>query len=315
MKSFFVILFLIILHFIAIGQNSSETVFLTPKSKASFRYVELNNTGGRIYQMGRYLDKAGVGYSIRNSDTLNRKGEDRYVGKNTDLIKENSTFYLLTSRKNKPLKILLDTVANLTEAYTILNNAYYLDHFMLMCRELNKTYPLNDYSFRIGFRKWDALPGKSLDPVQFRPFADAKLKEIKDSVVLVQNRLVAITNNLISRIRTIEYSSLKDSLGLLPAIYGLESQYFQTVVNEVSKQRPEYFFRLAEDFPDSRNIFFSYAENNKQVMANLKAVENHDKIKKDFFKERRFRQNFPYKSIGTVLVGIGLMVYIGITLL
>jgi tetrahydromethanopterin S-methyltransferase subunit G len=116
-----------------------------------------------------------------------------------------------------------------------------------------------------------------------------------------------LTNSLIQNIKTIDYNFLKDSLTRLPAEFRSTSWYYGTVINEVSKQRPEYFFRLAEDFPNNRNVIFMAAEDNKQVIQSLKAVENHTDIKKEFFKERKFGKMMPYKIIGTYAIVIGLI--------
>ena len=54
-------------------------------------YVELNNSGGKVFEMGSYLDKAGSGYSIRNTDTVKRQADQTnvlYLGKTTKIVND-----------------------------------------------------------------------------------------------------------------------------------------------------------------------------------------------------------------------------------
>jgi ATP-dependent RNA circularization protein (DNA/RNA ligase family) len=130
-----------------------------------------------------------------------------------------------------------------------LNNAYYLDHYFKMAHELNRSYPLNYHSFRNGFYSWEHIQNKEKDYRQFREIANVLLKGIKDSISLIQDNHVATTNYLIQNMNTVNYSTLKDSLTKLPPDYKSKSWYYGTVINEVAKQQPAYFFKLAEDFP------------------------------------------------------------------
>jgi len=288
------------------GQSDKGRVLLETKSKSHLYYIELSNSYGKVYEMGRYLDKAGSGYSIRKTDTLVRQPDGVYLGNYNKVIEDNKRVYLIAQNK-KTKTFILDTPANVTNVHTNLNNAYYLDNFFSMCDELNKTYPLNHYSFRNGFYTWKELQNKESDHFQFETFANTRLKNIKDSISYKQNQYVALTNSLIQNIKTIDYNFLKDSLAKLPADFRSTSWYYGTVINEVSKQKPEYFFGLAEDFPNNRDVIFMAVEDNKQVIQNLKKVETHREIKKEFFKDRKFEKMMPYKIVGTYTIVIGLI--------
>ena len=85
------------------------------------------------------------------------------------------------------------------------------------------------------------------------------------------------------------------------------SAYYGKVVNAIAAQHPDYFFRLAEDFPQYQDIIFAAVGDNKDVLEGLKAAEGHDAIKKAFFKDRRFGKTMPYKIIGIYAVVIGLI--------
>ena len=299
-------IFLLLLFLSASGQENADSVLFQTQGKMRLHYVDLRGTGGKVYSMGRYLDKAGSGYSIAATDTLIIHEDGSYSGNKTKVVKENNKLYLIITGK-KTSKFLLNTVKDPDLSNYNLNNAYYLDHYFKMCEELNKLYPLNHNSFRNGFWMWKEIPNKSMDYLVFRDFADKRLKEIKDSISEVQNRYVRLTNYIIGNLQTPDYHLLKDSLTKLPAEYKSSSWYYGTVVNEIAKQRPEYFFRLAEDFPDNQNLIFGSIENSKQVIQGLKAVEGHGDAKKAFFKDRRFGRTMPYKIIATYAIVGGLI--------
>jgi hypothetical protein len=82
------------------------------------------------------------------------------------------------------------------------------------------------------------------------------------------------------------------------------------VVNEVSKRRPEYFFRIAEDFPNNRNIIFTAVEDDKKVINALKLANGNEKIKKEFFKDYKFGKTMVYRVIGTYAVFTGLITWL-----
>jgi hypothetical protein len=179
-----------------------------------------------------------------------------------------------------------------------------------MTDQLNKTYPMNHYPSWNGYSGWKDLSNKESDHAQFKDFADARLKKMKDSISHQQDQYVTLTNSLLRNIKTIEYNSLKDSLTLLPAEFRGTSSYYWTVVNEVSKQRPEYYFRLAEDLPNEKTLIFMSVEEEKPIIENLRAVEGHAAIKKEFFKDRRFGKQMLFRSVAIFALFVG-----GLTLL
>jgi len=300
---------LINLSFIVIGQSHNERIFLETNSKTELYYIELGDSFGKVYKMGRYYDKVGCGYSIRSTDTLIKQQKGFYLGDSNKVITESNRVYLITQYK-KTKKFILDTITNIKILNTNLNNAYYLDHYFSMSYKLNKTYTLNHYSFRNGFYSWEKIPNKPLDHNQFKIYANKRLKEIEDSIISIQDHYVLLTNYLIQSIKTIDYKTLKDSLIKLPADFKGTSWYFGTVINEISNHRPDFFFKLAEDLPNNRDVIFSAVYDNKDVIQGLRAVENHAEIKKEFFKDRRFGKTLPYRIIGMYAVIIGIVTFI-----
>ncbi|HEY0067570.1 MAG TPA: hypothetical protein VGB46_09405 [Flavisolibacter sp.] len=295
-----------------LAQDGGGRAFLQTNNKMHLYYVDLDNSAAIVYDMGKYLDKAGMGYSIRETDTLVRQPGGSYSGSTSRIIRENNRLYLVSGDK-KARKFRIDTVRSLTDFNNNLNNAYFLDSYSRMSRELNQAYPLYHHSFRDGFHTWKELLNKEIDYLQFREFADNRIRNIRDSISRLQDSRTALTNYIIQNINTLEYNTLKDSLAKLPPEYAYQSSYYRTVINAAATQRPEYFFRLAEEFPAHRHLIFSSVENNKEVLSRMKAVEGHDKIKKEFFKERKFEKSIPYRVIGAYAALAGLITLLIVT--
>jgi hypothetical protein len=305
-KYLYAAILLLLNCFSALAQEGGGRTLLQTNSKMHLYYVELGNFAATVYTMGSHLDKAGTGYSIRKTDTLTRQPDGSYAGSTSRITRENNRLYLVTELK-KTKKHSIDTVTSLAVFNNNLNNAYYLDSYFRMSRELNKAYPLYSHSFRDGYRTWKDIQNKELDYLQFREFADDHIKNIRDSISRLQEKHTALTNYLIQNISTLEYNTLKDSLAKLPPEYAYQSSYYRTVMNAAATQKPEYFFRLAEEFPAHRRLIFSSVENDKEVLSRMKAVEGHDKIKKEFFRERKFEKSIPYKVIGAYAALAGLI--------
>lgn len=257
-----------------------------------------------------HLDKAGRGYSIIHSDTLVKQEGGTYKGRNTEIIREGDQLYLVSGWNKKRKKSSLEAVNDPATVNNNLNNAYYLDHYFDMSDELNKAYPLNHHSFRGGYYTWKQLSNTNIDHQEFKNFTDKRLKEIKDSVIRVNDTYVALTNYLVQNMASLDYNTVKDSLARLPAEYRGTSAYYSTVVNAMSRQKPAWFFQLAQDYPNDRSIIYMAADEGKEAEKGLKAVEGHDAIKKEFFKDRRFGKTMLLK---TVLIYTG--VAAGLTLL
>lgn len=291
------------------GQQDADGVFLQTNSKTRLYYVHLNISIARVFQMGSYLDVAGRGYSIKEEDTLTRQADGTYSGNNIRMMLQENKWYLLT-RSKKPVKLVLDRAKNLKEVNHNLNNAYYLDNYFEMSNELNQSYRLNHHSFRNGFLSWKELPNQETDHFAFRNFADQQLKMIRDSISSTQNSYVSLMSGILQNLKTIEYDSLKDSLSKLPLVNGSVSRYYATVLNQLASQKPEYFFRLAEDSPALRSSIFSAVEDNEAAVQNLKTAKGHDEIKKQFFKDRRFSKTMPYRIAAMYAVVGGLLTWL-----
>lgn len=312
MRYIYAAILLLLSHLPAPAQDGAGRIFFQTNSKKHLYYVDMDNSAAAVYDMGSYLDKAGTGYSIRKTDTLARQPDGSYSGSISRIIRENNRLYLVNG-DNKVRKFRIDTVRSLTAFNNNLNNAYYLDSYFRMSKELNEAYPLSHHSFRNGYYTWKELPNKELDYLQFREFANNRIKNIRDSIGQLQHSRTALTNYIIQNIGTLEYSTLKDSLAKLSPEYAYPSGYYRAVINAAATQRPAYFFRLAEEFPANRSLIFSSVENNKEILGRMKAVEGHDEIKKEFFREMKFEKSIPYKIIGAYAALAGLITLLIVT--
>ena len=298
---------LLVLNYLhSLGQDSIPGTIFQTSNKTQLYYVTLHTSGAYVYQMGYYFDKAGSGYSIKNTDTLTGQTNLLYEGKIVKLISENNKFYLLTGF-TKGKKFLLQLVTNASNVVHNLNNAYYLDSYFKMSDSLNRTYPLHHHSFRNGYYSWEGLPNKEINHFEFRKFTTERLKELQDSIGYVEEKNTSLTNYIVENLKTLDYNTLKDSLVKLPAEYG--HSYYATAINEIAKTKPGYFFKLSEDCPQNKGIIFTSVED-KQVIEGLKAVEGHEQVKKEFFKDKRFGKTMPYKIIGIYAVIGGLLTWL-----
>jgi hypothetical protein len=115
---------------------------------------------------------------------------------------------------------------------------------------------------------------------------------------------------LIDNINNLNYSTIKDSLTDLPKEYRSGSWYFGNSVYEISKQKPDYFYRIAEDFPENQNIIFAAVSDDKQLVGELKNVQGYDNLKNEFIKDYNFGKSMNYKIIGVYVVLVGLLTWL-----
>ncbi len=292
----------------SLGQDGIAGTFFQTNHKANLHYVVLHKSVAYVYQMGYYLDKAGTGYAIKNTDTLTMQSNLQYAGQTAKLINENDKFYLLTG-VTKVKRFLLKPVPKDVNVIRNLNNAFYLDSYFRMSDSLNKAYPLYHHTFRNGYYSWEELANKEMNHFEFRMFTIDRLKKLQDSISYVQGRNIALTNYILGNVKTLDYNTIKDSLVKLPAEYRSSSSYYAIIVNEVARAKPGDFFKLSEDFPQNKAMIFASVDD-EVVIKGLKAVEGHEEVKKEFFKEKRFGKTFPYKIIGMYAVIGGLITWL-----
>ncbi|HEX6332706.1 MAG TPA: hypothetical protein VFZ78_00690 [Flavisolibacter sp.] len=271
----------------ATAQSSTNKGMLQVVSKQRLVYVDLDQGDGIVYLMGFVMDKGGSGYSMGTSDTLHRQTDGLLKGKITWVRGAGDEQFLFLSSKKSTRQFRVAPVQDLEQAYENLNNAYYLDAYFRMKDSINKAYPLQHHSFRNAFSSWRSVTHKNMHYLQFREYADRRLQEINDSIRRRQDHFVALTDYLRRNIKTMEYPTLKDSLLVLPVDYPYMSKYFSTVVGEMARQQPEYFFRLAQELPQHQHLIFFSVEKEKATLAGLQAVEGYPEVKKAFFKTRK----------------------------
>jgi hypothetical protein len=282
------------------GQQHTSRQLLQTTSKIHLYYVDMENETAMLYAMGGYYDVAGTAHTIKETDTLQKQADGSYKGRHSRIIREEHWLFLIHTSGKKVRKFQLNTVFSPRRANSHLNNAYYSDNYFAMSRKLREAYPLSTHSFREAFYTWDSLPGqvKEMDYLQFRTFADVRLKEIKDSISTIEDKYVRLTDYIVQNIRQIDYAVLKDSLAPLPAGPASWMRYYGKAINAIAAHQPEYFFRLAEDLPEQASSIFYCAIRNKAVIPGLKNVSGHDETKKAFLKQLKADRAAPYMALG-----------------
>lgn len=317
MKHLFVTILLFVSSQLVWGQTEPNSQLLTTDCKSPFfYYIDFKDPAAIVYTMGRFWDKGGAGYTIVKTDTLQQQPDSSYSGKHFRIILTGKGLCLVSGSKKKRTCWLhrpIDT--NL--ANNQLNNAWYLRHYFDLDRELSEVYPLSYHDFREGFDTWEKLPEheKNMPYLQFRAFADEKLKQMKDSITTLHGKCIILKNNIIQNIHSLDYNVLKDSLNHLLVVYGGPSRYFGLVIDTVALRYPEYFFRLAEDLPQHKQSILSNGIYNKQAFSGLASVEGHDEVKREFLKKRKEMRVSTYQAVGSAVVGYGLMAALIIILL
>ncbi|PWV57040.1 hypothetical protein C7475_1011560 [Chitinophaga sp. S165] len=268
-------------------------------------YVELNEQEGVVYPVTTFYDKGASGYYMQKKDTLQKQPDNSYAGRNSKIVREEGKLYLLY-KSGKTKKYLLNTVTDTLLANEKMNNAYYQRYYAAMSTEVNETYPLGHHSFRNAFYTWTVVPEKQMNHRQFELWADKRIKEVKDSISASHDQHTRLTNYITQNIRSITYATLKDSMAQLSTADGI---YFVTTIDTIAMKQPEYFFRLAEDLPNTRSAIFSTGIYSRRVYAAVKDVKGHDEVKKEFLKERKYNRRMTFTALGIVTFTAGLITW------
>jgi len=281
-----------ILGFISVhAQNDAGNSFFTSTGKRYLFYIDKHEDSAIVFRLGYILDKAGSGYYINFTDSMTRQaGSDdyNYTGKKTKLENEKDKQYLVFQDvfKHQAKRVELKTIAADKKIYSAINNGYWWRSFISLTEDLNTAFSWNHYSFRNGFPLWDSFDNKEIHYKDFILFTDKKINMLRDSISAAETVRTGLTKNIIDNISTIPYSTLKESLLKLPYVYD-GSAYFRTVIEALCINRPEVFFRLAEELPDLKAHMFSAAGFNRKAVKKLKATETTSPLKKEFLKSRK----------------------------
>ncbi|MBP7557246.1 MAG: hypothetical protein KA821_13310 [Chitinophagaceae bacterium] len=270
------------------AQEISGIQYLKGKIKGRVYYARLQGNEARLFKMGRYLDKAGTGFSIVSTDTLHQQSDGVFANTKTQMRRDEDVYEVtIEGKKENQLEL---KPADAEKVKADINNGYYLKNYFAMADELNAEFQMQHYSFRGGFWSWDSMNDahKRQDVDSFRKNTDAYLQQLRDSVGRLHTTYENLTGTLLEKMPTLEYATLLEGLKQLPAEWAGTSHYFSTVIHEVSAKRPEFFFRLAQDLPASqRSLIFFSASKKKDVRDKLRAVDADAAIKKDFFGSKK----------------------------
>ncbi|KAA2238697.1 hypothetical protein F0L74_20990 [Chitinophaga agrisoli] len=295
------------------AQTDTTHQFFRTNSKISRYYADLTASEAVVYAMGYHSEPLiGSGYSIRNADTLKRQADGSYEGPHSKIIRQKNGLRLISTFGNSNRALRLDTVMYAGLANNDLNNAYFLDQYGMLHQELRKAYPLHYYDFVYAFDRWRAFSKeeKEMDQMQFKAWADARLKEIKDTAMAAEEKYNRVTGYITQNIRQIDYATLKDSLAQLQARY-FDKGYYRDAVNAIAVEQPAYFLQLAEDLPQDRDAMFWCTVSNKAAITRLKNVQGHEKMKQSFRRAKRADTWAPVVVVGLVVAELGVAVLVG----
>ena len=258
------------------GQTTEPNLYEVSKSYRKI-YADKYENYIVVFDMGKYLDKAGVGSSIIKTDTLYLQANNDYKGKEFKIGSIANQLYVtnLTEKKSRTYK--LNIVENKKTVYQDLNNAYYLSNYFAMSERLNKKYDLNHYSFRNGFYGWERVTNKEINYVGFRKTIDNEIKKKEDSISNRQEQLLTQTKYLIDNIDKLTYAEFKDGISKIPAEFVYQSSYYRTVVNKISTNKQEYIIALYKDFPVNRTLIQFAVEKDRTLVKKLKSIQKSEK--------------------------------------
>lgn len=279
-------------------------------------FVELADQYATVFKLGQFYDKGYNGPSIIYIDTLVKQtgiNDESYTGKRAHLSQSGNKYYLKLERTGpkKHEAVELNLSNSVEKDYLEINRAYWLDAFIKLSIEINSRFSLQHYSFR-GFHNFDHGNQDLLPYEQFKILADNKIKTLRDSLISKHSNYTSITNDVINNFGSIEYSLIKErleKLGEKPEGYS----YFNVILQRVCNERPEWFYKLAEDIPSNKELMFSSVYGNS-IVKKLKAVKTDSPVKKEFIKYKRKDRRLTFTAIGTSIVGAALLGFAVITL-
>lgn len=267
------------------AQNAAETYLLAPVHKPyHYRYVEVAGASATVFHLGAWVDKGGSGFRLYAMDAIAHRPDP---GGAATVVQEGERVYLNYRESGKWKRLRMDTTVNEKEVYRKINNGYWWSRFPALAAEIGPLFPWIYFTWRNGFALWDSLPAKDLYYKDFQPYADRRLKEIRDSIIATQTPPTRLTQYLIQNIPAMEYAAIRDSFLLLPPYDYGRSRYMETVADQICLHRPELFFRLAEDLPYRRHELFSAVTKIGQTIKNLRAVQTGSPLKKQFLQWAR----------------------------
>ena len=298
-KYLFIILTLICCH--AFGQNP---VFYKTTKKHNLYLIEMSGEIAKIYKMGIYHFKWPDTIIIK-LDTLKRNIENKFKGNTYEINKKNEDLIL----KIEHSKTLITEIIEDKAAFLTLNKAYYLKSYFDMSDSVYNKFPLTKDLYRNRYNAWNNLANKSYNHNGFKQKIDREIQTISDSIFNIQTRLIQTTDFITSFVKKVNYSVLRDSVKELIINNRPQSGYFDKSVYQMAKTNPEYFHKLLQDFPKSKELIYFSVEQDKELIKQLKQVQGYEDLKKEFLKHYRFGKSMPYRGVGMYALFIGLITW------
>jgi hypothetical protein len=310
-----IFLFIFILFYANFSSAQDTTInkkiYLKSASKKYFFYFELTGNKVKVYSLNKWYDKAGTGYSMAFSDSLSNNEYSGAQGVKISLRSISNKQYLVLLRSlRKQKRIKIDKNINQQLFNTDINNGYWWSSFSNLCVEINLKYAFYRYDFRKGFELWESFPNKAANHEDFKLFVDSKIKFLRDNLISFHTNYMQEINEIFSIISTIDYSSLKNHLLRLSNNNCDGCKYFESAIEKVSSTRPEFFFKLAEDVPEIKNVILGTFIYRKETITILRNIPSDSPIKAEFFRKVKDEKILTTKMLILPTLLLGVLVYV-----
>ncbi|HYE55119.1 MAG TPA: hypothetical protein VD996_09760 [Chitinophagaceae bacterium] len=256
------------------GQTADCNHFLGPVKNRRMVYAALDGDSATIFRLGMWLDKRGTGYSIDTSLRIAVSQIERSEGK---------LYVDVPGKASKMQKVQLDS-ARAGDVNGLINNACWWDNFLKLTAEIKPQLKYYHFSFREGFGYWEKLSNTTDCYKDFKVFAGNRIRQIRDSLLTEELAYARIADHIINNMATIDYQEVKDSIVKLPTD-SYPHYHLRAVVNEITRTRPEFFFKLADDLPELKGTLFAVGDWTRQAIKNLRGVDTASPSKKHFFRK------------------------------
>lgn len=316
MKSFFkiaIVILLLVPGFVQ-SQDSRDLMLFFAKHHQAF-FIDIAGDTGTVIKIVQQYDVAGRYYLTEFYDVVvkNVQNPDQpFFGKYSSIDRIRDQYFLRLYRPGmrKGRKFKLDTVVVREAANKEINQGIWWNRFLDMVDKFNKKYPLQHYSFRNGFMLWDSIQYMKIDYRDFPVRADQVIGKIRDSLIHLNAPRAELSGDLIENAGRYDYDTLKRRMLQLPMEYRSHSAYLSAVLLAVADRRPEFFFRLCEDLPENREMFFFTVFTDKKIRRKIKRVESNSPMKKELVKYFRKQTAGIIFTTGLYVAVIGGVTYL-----
>lgn len=273
-KLFQICIFLLLSVSTAYAQGNNSKFYDARTAYGRFLLV-YEGDSSVVYKHTWALDKAGQGPLFKERIVLPKADSIVYTADGYKITKERDGVYINRSRKKnkkKKFEVLSDSVATLE-----LNHAYFLHVYLDSFIQLYNDYSVYYNHWINAFYKWDNVQDKYQNYLLFQKYVDSFVAEECDAIRFIEERYIANMQYVLDNIDSISYEEVKERSDVL--IKGdSPHRYFNVVVKELSIKQPEYYVRLAQDYPNNYVQILLARDGSKETQRRLKATPGYKEL-------------------------------------